>query len=124
MTKRLFAVILVGLAACQTTTMPSEATDPKILEWVQRFVSTACVTNVDRDGYDTNQRKIEEVGIADVDYGADGWIRADIMVRGVRDNVYVQKSGDAYTCGRKNWKRDVEFYQTIEEYEAAMNRTW
>lgn len=115
------------LAGCQTKDYvenPKEPTSENILSYARNIISENCVIiNV----YNSAQprKKIQNyVAIHDVDYGRGKWIRVATTVDGVRDNAYIQTSTGRFACGSRNWRRDIEFFQTTDDYERLTGSAW
>ena len=122
--ERILFALLLSLVACQTTESSTTPTDPGLLAQVRLAVSSTCITHSDRGGYTTNVRAIRDFEIADIDYGPEGWLRAEVVTRGIRDVVYVRPWDLLTVCGANDWRGAKPFFDSPQSYAEAIGQPW
>ena len=118
------ALLFLGLAACQTTRDPPEATDPELLEKARAFIAARCVIREAVGGYVRHRHKMRDIDIFDIDYGHDSWLRVDMSTRRLRSYSYVRQRDALVVCSADDWYLGLTFYETPQAYAEATGRPW
>ena len=128
------AALAIALAACGPTREPPEAVDPQLFSDVRALIAANCITQEVPEAEGQGQGEGGEgaadvkiprdLDIADIDYGSDGWVRADVTNRGIRDFVYVRRRDAVVVCGSDSWYLERPFFETPQAYVEATGWTW
>ncbi len=120
------AALAIGLAACGPAREPPEAVDPQLLSDVRALIAANCISqDVPTGEGEGEDRAIpRDLDIADIDYGSDGWVRANVTNRGIRDFVYVRRRDAVVVCGSDSWYLERPFFETPQAYVEATGWTW
>lgn len=103
----LSALFLLALTGCQTTSQQSgnaPGLPPQDVKIVQVLATNVCVIKRHNSPH-IAAKKLEQDSLVINSIGdrENGWRAADVMQRGVRDNIYFNLSKGEVICGGINW---------------------